>query len=376
MFFAMFYGDLAEKEDVVELPDCASEGLLELLRYLYCDEVELTGSNVMQVLYLAKKYMVPSLALKCSKFLESNLTPASVFSVLPSAMKHEDKSLVKKCWQIIDKQGVEAVKSESFKWIDKALLSLVLERSTLHCSEVELFKAVMSWASTECSRRGLRDSGAEKRNVLGKELLHLCRYPLMTQVEFVDTVLPTDVLDKNEIVQMFTYFGKGSTESFTRVPRGERQILRFERFKSANANSSSQWRYISGNVDSLTFSVDQLILIHGVKLFGCKDSTYKTDISFYKKQSLLFKKNGSYISVLGEAGYYGYEVMFDQPIQLSAGQEYTITAFIQGSTSWYGEGGTSSKTCKGVKFFFTEKTSSNGTSAGAGQFPEIIFTKA
>ena len=157
---------------------------------------------------------------------------------------------------------------------------------------------------------------------------------------------------------------------------GERQILRFERFKSVNANSSSRWRYISGNVDSLTFSVDQLILIHGVKLFGCKDSTYTTDISFYKKQSLLFKKNGSYISVLREAGYYGYEVMFDQPIQLSAGQEYTITAVIQGSTSWYGEGGTSSKTCKGVKFCFKEKTSSNGTSAGAGQFPEIIFTKA
>ena len=68
VFFAMFYGDLAEKEDVVELPDCDSEGLLELLRYmyLYCDEVELTGSNVMQVLYLAKKYMVSSLVVKCN----------------------------------------------------------------------------------------------------------------------------------------------------------------------------------------------------------------------------------------------------------------------------------------------------------------------
>ena len=144
MFFAMFYGGLAEKRDVVELPDCDSEGLLELLRYLYCDEVELTESNVMQVLYLAKKYMVPSLAVKCGKFLESNLISANAFSVLPGAPKLEDENLVKKCWQIIDEQGTEAVKLESFKCIDKTLLSSVLERSTINCSEVELFKAMIS----------------------------------------------------------------------------------------------------------------------------------------------------------------------------------------------------------------------------------------
>ena len=59
MFFAMFYRDLAETTDTIELSDCDSEGFLELLRYMFCDEAELTGSNVMQVLYLAKKFMVP-----------------------------------------------------------------------------------------------------------------------------------------------------------------------------------------------------------------------------------------------------------------------------------------------------------------------------
>ena len=70
MFFAMLYRDLAETTDTIELSDCDSEGFLELLRYMYCDEAELTGSNVMQVLYLAKKFMVPSLVMKCTEFLE------------------------------------------------------------------------------------------------------------------------------------------------------------------------------------------------------------------------------------------------------------------------------------------------------------------
>ena len=45
VFFAMFYGEIAETTDIVELPDCDTESFLELLRYLYYDEVELTGSN-------------------------------------------------------------------------------------------------------------------------------------------------------------------------------------------------------------------------------------------------------------------------------------------------------------------------------------------
>ena len=62
VFEAMFYGELAETRDSIELPDCEYESLLELFRYMYSDEVNLSGSNVMEVLYLAKKYMVPSLA--------------------------------------------------------------------------------------------------------------------------------------------------------------------------------------------------------------------------------------------------------------------------------------------------------------------------
>ena len=60
VFEAMFYGELAETKDSIELPDCEYKSLLELFRFMYSDEVNLSGSNVMGVLYLAKKYMVPS----------------------------------------------------------------------------------------------------------------------------------------------------------------------------------------------------------------------------------------------------------------------------------------------------------------------------
>ena len=92
VFEAMFYGELAETTDSIELPDCEYDSLFELFRYMYSDEVILSGSNVMGVLYLAKKYIVPSLADKCTEYLQENFDPSNVFSILPSAQKYEEKT--------------------------------------------------------------------------------------------------------------------------------------------------------------------------------------------------------------------------------------------------------------------------------------------
>ena len=77
VFEAMFYGELAENGDPIELPDCEYESLLEVFRYLYSDEVNLSGHYVMGVLYLAKKYMIPSLTEKCTEYLQENLDPSN-----------------------------------------------------------------------------------------------------------------------------------------------------------------------------------------------------------------------------------------------------------------------------------------------------------
>jgi len=51
----------------------------ELFRYLYPDEVNLIGSNVMGVLHLQNKYMLPSLVDKCTEYLRPILNPSQVF---------------------------------------------------------------------------------------------------------------------------------------------------------------------------------------------------------------------------------------------------------------------------------------------------------
>ena len=101
VFYAMVYGQMAETTDSIELPDCECESLLEMFRYLYSDKVNLSGRNVMQVLYLANKYLVSSLAEKCTEYLRNHLKASNVFCVLPNAQKFADEDLEDRFWKLI-----------------------------------------------------------------------------------------------------------------------------------------------------------------------------------------------------------------------------------------------------------------------------------
>ena len=221
VFEAMFFGELAETKDTIELPDCEYGSLLELFRYMYSDEVNLSGSNVMGVLYLAKKYLVSSLVDKCTEYLQLNLDPSNVFSILPTAQRYEEKELIDQCWEVIDSGAEFAVKSDGFETIERSLLEAVVTRDTLAIKEVELFKAVDTWATKQCQKQGFRVSGKMKRKVLGEEIVTEIRFPLMKHDEFAAVVLDTNILTSDEIVNFFKFYSSTLTSplGFSETPR-------------------------------------------------------------------------------------------------------------------------------------------------------------
>ena len=94
VFFAMFYGEIAEKTNSIKIPDSDKESFLQFLSFLYTDKCSLTMESVSVVFYLAKKYMVPALIAHCIDFLIKNLTAQNVFSILPLALQFEEAQLV------------------------------------------------------------------------------------------------------------------------------------------------------------------------------------------------------------------------------------------------------------------------------------------
>ena len=211
VFEAMFYGELAETRGTIELPDCGYESLLELLRYMYSDEVNLSGSNVMRVLYLAKKYMVPPLAEKCTQYLQNHLDPSNVFSILPSALKYKEENLVERCWELIDEQTEAALKSDGFATIERPLLEALVERETLEIAEVELFKGVVQWATEESKKRGIVADGQEKRRIIGERIVKALRFPIMKQEEFASVAIDSKILTYDEVAAVIKYLSSVQT---------------------------------------------------------------------------------------------------------------------------------------------------------------------
>lgn len=103
VFYAMFYGGLAEDKEI-RVPDVEPTAFLTLLRYMYCDEILLEPDNVLATLYVAKKYIVPHLARAAVNFLESSLTAKNACLLLSQSRLFEEPELMQRCWEVIDAQ--------------------------------------------------------------------------------------------------------------------------------------------------------------------------------------------------------------------------------------------------------------------------------
>ena len=379
VFEAMFYGELAETRDTIELPDCDYEGLLELFRYMYSDKANLSGSNVMGVLYLAKKYMVPSLTEECSKYLLNNLNPFNIFSILPSAQKYQDKDLMERCWKLIDEKTKEALNTDEFATIERSLLKEVIIRDTLCVDEIDLFKAVDLWATEECKRQGLEAVGATKRRILGEEIVKAIRFPIMKLEDFSSVVLASDVLTKEEIVSLIRHLTSVCKSGFSETKRYgfTRAIKRCCRF---NSPPSGLWVYGS-NPDIIDFTIDKDIALCGVRFLGKKDRNYSVDFNLKMVETATVLMSLGRETILTKQlhaekyRYSGFELIFSTKIILKKNTRYRITAVISGPDSELGKRGVRSVQCSGVTFTFmnSDIQKNNGSTVCEGQFPELLF---
>ena len=383
VFFAMFYGEMAEPGDTIELPDCDSESFLELLRFVYYDEVKLTGSNVIQILYLAKKYLIPSLSDECTEFLLKLLSADNVFSVLPTAGMYEEASLVEKCWEMVDESTKEAMNSEAFLDVSHEMLCSFLERDTLTVREVDIFKAVDRWAEHQCKKQQREVSGEEKRKILG-DAVNLIRFPLMKEQEFASLVPKTKVLPKEDALEVLLYFNNAieSPLKFSNVPRrgSNSDIKRVMRFKTVEYKQ----RFCGGTPQSVAFSVNRNVIIHGVRLFGNEGVTFNVTVGIYSKGTWSdLDKLTKLTEEVGKFktdkeitdGYYGFDVLFKEPVPVKKNETYEIRAELSGLFSYCGNQGQAHVTDNGICFSFSTTASRGFTNVDRGQFPELIFSE-
>ncbi|KAJ9587144.1 hypothetical protein L9F63_019332, partial [Diploptera punctata] len=373
VFYAMFYGGLAENKEEIEVPDVEPSAFLTLLKYLYCDEIHLEADTVLATLYVAKKYIVPHLARACVNYLETSLTAKNACLLLSQSRLFEEPELMQRCWEVIDAQAEMALRSEGFVDIDIHTLESVLARETLNCKEMHLFEAALNWAAAECGRRDIEATPQNKRNVLGSAL-YLVRIPTMSLEEFANGAAQLGILTPQETINIFLHFTAHNKPQLS-YPIKSRTGLKPQvchRFQSC-AYRSNQWRY-RGRCDSIQFSVDKRIFVVGFGLYGSSGGAadYNVKIELKRLGRIMAENNTKFFS---DGSSNTFHVYFEHPIQIEPESFYTASAILDGSElSYFGQEGMSEVTVGCVTFQFQcSSESTNGTGVQGGQIPELIF---
>lgn len=384
VFFAMFFGGMAEKDKEIELPDCDSESFTEFLRYIYYDELHVSASSVLGIMYLAKKYLVPSLIRKCGRFLEERIDSNNVFETLNQARKFREEELEKRCWFIVDLNTVPCLQAQGFLDVDEKTMACLLQRDTLKVGEFDLFEAVLKWARRRCRKEELDISGANIRKLLGTAL-NLIRFPIMAQTQFAEHVVPQDILTDKEALNVFLHFSATAHKPhvpFPSSPREGRPLLRCSRYPQAP--SPHHWyrppNYGNGQREEcLSFTVmgGNPIYIGGARIFTrtvglsdpyshdrvqlqiCEESTGK-QLGFVEGEYLP-DNNGQYS---GD----GIDVTFVTAVPVKCGLRYSLRAVIFFTQSVTANKNVSCKelTCQRVKFMFS-------SSYSGSHFIEVLF---
>ena len=378
IFFNMLTGDSRNRKMTVRIADCEPKIFKIFLSYLYSEELELTMNCLHDLVHLASKYSVASLIEKCVQFMKDNLNTSNVFVVLQCSELLEDKALQKLCWDMVDLKTTEVLKSDSFFNLDKDFMLKFLQRDSLVVREIELFRAFYSWIALQSRKQDGNSSlqEPEKGKFVYSQLVNHIRFPLMSRRDFAETVPQTNLLFKDDVINMFSFFS-----SVSDVDVGFSKKPRTGTFKHCRLfPETRKWFMYSGSCpEFLTFSVNASISLYGVRMFGCESGKYSVCLEIIAQTEptkLLAAKKGIYeCDSEIKDGYFGFDLVLEKLCELKANTLYTIKVLLDGPPSSYGCHGYSVVECGGLTFRFYRDNCPIFSRFRVGQFAEVIFLK-
>ncbi|CAD5229523.1 unnamed protein product [Bursaphelenchus okinawaensis] len=328
--------------ETVEVPDINPSAFRKMIEFIYSDfdpkSVHLTDNNVMEVLYAAKKYAIDALVDECVRYLLNDLSPFNAVFLLSQARVFNEETLIKRCYEVIDRNTDVALQAEHIEDVDKDTLMTVLRRTQLDpSSELIIFNAARGWAEADCKRQKLEPTPQNIRQVLGPAL-SLIRYPRMEVTEFGQVAM-SGILTCEEMAEVFMHLTV-KPAPFCRYSTGFRCSSRskhvVQRFGAVSSKRCSK------RESKVAFTVDRDVQIHGLGIYGMnpikphteEENTWRCQVEI---QLGVVTDPSSYASTLGVLasnnvymqGFLGEEqpvvASFKEPVPISPYQSYVAT---------------------------------------------------
>lgn len=192
----MLYGGLSEtgrSEVTLKVP---KEAFKIILKYIYTGKINLRSmltpqmNLILDTLGLSNLFGYVELKVEISNFLKTSLQLNNVCNILDASRLYELNSLSIICYNFIDENAEELLEHESFKFLYKESLIVLLSRDSFFVPEIKIFQAIKGWI--ECN------PDVKPEDI--KEVVSQVRLPLINIEDLLEVVRPTGILDANFLV--------------------------------------------------------------------------------------------------------------------------------------------------------------------------------
>lgn len=206
----------------ITVTDISSKDFLEVLRYIYTDDINITETNALPILRVANYLYLPYLEELCVEMITSTMNIGNVCTLFENTYKL-NSVLGRKCIQLIQSKTELLMKNGSLTSIDQDALSEILKKDKLNIKkEKDIFEALLSWASDTCIEHGLPMTSKNRRQVLG-ERIKLVRFTAMNLPEFLECLtLDPAFFSSEEVAEIVSAIRSGNPLSqlfYSNVPR-------------------------------------------------------------------------------------------------------------------------------------------------------------
>lgn len=271
VFEKMFFGQLNNEREI-NIPDVSRDSFYQLIKFIYTETVDITLDNVIEIIYLAKKYLILSLENWCNEFGLKNLSMENVFETLEAfGTEKGSLSLREECLTIIRYNTGEILESSCL--FDHAELNTILGLNSLSISENTLCKLIFKDNT----------SGKLIRQKLG-DSFYLIRFLTLSVEEFLEIVYKfKDMFTAEEAISMLMKISLAADTSdirFSSIPRTLLQSLKSRHLNSLDINTlAGTLVYSKIDWKEIKFSVNKKIWIFGVDVFPKHGSNSMTIVN-------------------------------------------------------------------------------------------------
>lgn len=333
VFKELFYGP--KKQTVVKISGIDPDYFEVFLNFFYLEEVALTIGNIDVVTRLTYKYQVYDCCNTCVKFLLSELRQQKdALWMYQLAIDINNDDLKKVCEDFITHASKKLFESVEFQRCEKDMLKRILQMDKLSCSEIDVFRACLTWAESVCKQNNSEDV----RQQLG-DCFNLIRFGTIDTTEFIVHTMPHKDLFTREEYEDILY---KTSMKFNNTPRLNPYLCttKLPLFSYACRRFDSKIQYDAKPyriqpTESVWFSMDVPTVVSSIRFAPI----YKSTDKYFDNTKTSVDFNVKFIEIISTAFKMGKEekVVFEGQVTLHSSLNELIfpqKLFIQSDTTY------------------------------------------